>query len=103
MIAVDCADVLPIQHELLVYVSDEIEAIPVIKHHKFILSPIESDGNVDPQHVSSSIKKYLDCIGEGNNFDIINSSGNILIKSVNGKKIDKDMPSVKTVGTCCGL
>ena len=30
------------QFELLVYVSDNVKAVPMIKHSEFILSPIES-------------------------------------------------------------
>ena len=103
MITVDCSEVLPIKHELLIYVSDEIGAIPVVKHHEFILSPVEDDDTIDTSHVTTSIKEYLDSIGEGQNFGVISKSENITIKSINGKKINKSIQPVRSLRTCCGL
>jgi len=103
MITVDCSEVLPIKQELLIYVSDEIGAIPVVKHHEFILSPVEDDGTIDTSHVTMSIKKYLDSIGEDQNFGVISKSENITIKSINGKKINKSIQPVHSLRTCCGL
>jgi len=55
MITVNCNDVLSIQHELLIFVSDEIGAIPIVKHYEFVLSPIEDD-KIDSKQVITSIK-----------------------------------------------
>ena len=103
MITVDCKDVLPIQHELSVHVADRIEAIPAIKHNEFILSPIEHEDQIECEQVTRTIKEYLDSIGEGSNFTIITDSKKVLIKSINGKKINRITPSVKSMRTCCGL
>lgn len=103
MITVNCNDVLPIQHELLVYVSDEIGAIPAVKHHEFVLSPIEDDDKIDSKQVITSIKEYLDSIGEANNFGVVANSDTILIKSISGKKINKVIPPVRSICSCCGL
>lgn len=103
MITVDCKDVLPIQHELLVHVADHVEAIPAIKHSEFVLSPIEHEDEIDNMKVTKTIRDYLDSIGEGNNFTVIANSNKVLIKSINGKKINRISPPVKTVRTCCGL
>jgi len=103
MIVVDCKDVLPIQHELLVHVADHVEAIPVIKHNEFILSPIENEDKIEYEQVKKTIREYLDSIGEGNNFTVITDSKKILIKSINGKKINRTSPPVRTMRTCCGL
>ena len=103
MITVYCKDVLPIQHELLVHVADNVEAIPVVKHDEFILSPIEHDDKIDNNQVTNTIKEYLDSIGEGNNFTVISHSNKVLIKSINGKKINKITPPVKSMRTCCGI
>ena len=103
MITVNCKDILPIQHELLVYVADQIGAIPAVKHHEFVLSPIEQDDEIDKEEVSISIKEYLDSIGEKNNFNLIANSNTILIKSISGKKINKIIQPVKTLRTCCGF
>jgi len=103
MIVVDCKDVLPIQHELLVHVADNVEAIPAIKHNEFILSPIENEDKIEYEQVKKTIREYLDSIGEGNNFTVITDSKKVLIKSINGKKINRISPPVRTMRTCCGL
>ncbi len=103
MITVNCEDVLPIQHQLLVHVADNVGAIPAIKHSEFILSPIEHDEKIDNTKVTNSIQEYLDSIGEGKNFMIIGDSTKVHIKSINGKKINKITPPVRTIRTCCGL
>lgn len=103
MIIVNCKDVLPIQHQLLVHVADQVGAIPAIKHSEFILSPIEHDENIDNIQVKKSIENYLLSIGEANNFRVINDSTKVHIKSINGKKINKSSPPVRTLRTCCGL
>ncbi len=103
MIVVNCKDVLPIQHELLVHVADNVEAIPAIKNNEFILSPIEHDDKIDNGQVTKTIQEYLDSIGEGSNFTVITDSNKVLIKSINGKKINRITPPVKTMRTCCGL
>ena len=38
MLTVDCKDVLAIQNELVVYVADQVAAIPTLKNHQFTLS-----------------------------------------------------------------
>ena len=56
MITVNCSEVLPIQQELLIYVSDDIGAIPTMKRHEFVLSPIENDETIDQVEVTTSIR-----------------------------------------------
>ena len=103
MIVVNCKDVLPIQHELLVHVADHIEAIPAIKHSEFILSPIDNDDTIDDRKVTAEIQNYLTSIGEASNFSVITESKKIFIKSINGKKINRITPAVKSMRTCCGI
>ena len=103
MIVVNCKDVLPIQHELLVHVADNVEAIPAIKHSEFILSPIEHDDKIDDKQVSAVIQNYLESIGEASNFAVFTDSKKIFIKSINGKKINRVSPPVRTMRTCCGI
>ncbi len=103
MIIVNCKDVLPIQHELLVHVADHVEAIPAIKHSEFILSPIEHEDEIDNMKVTKAIRDYLDSIGEGNNFTVIAKSNKVFIKSINGKKINRIPPPVKIMRSCCWL
>lgn len=90
MITVDCRDVEPIKHELLVYVSDQVGAIPAIKSHEFVLSPIEENDTIDVSEVITSIKEFLDSIGEIRNFAVISQNDCIVIKSISGKQIERE-------------
>lgn len=103
MIRVDCKEVLPIKHELLVYVADDLGAFPALKQNEFVLTPIEHDEKIDSHKVTDSIQNYLNSIGEGKNFEIFCQSDKVEIKSISGKKINRVTPPVKTLGTCCGL
>ena len=40
MITVDCRDVESVLHELAIYVSDQVAAVPAMKLHQFVLAPI---------------------------------------------------------------
>jgi hypothetical protein len=105
MITVDCRDVEPIKQELLVYVSDQVGAVPTIKLHDFTLSPIEEDEKIDKLVVITSIKEFLDSIGEGRNFAVISNSDVILIKSISGKTIEREPQPNAHMFSCthCGF
>lgn len=105
MLTVDCKDVLAIQNELLVYVSDQVAAIPTLKNHQFTLSTLEDDEIIDTSVVISSIKEFLDSIGEGHNFAVISRNEVIVIQSVSGKTIERDPPPPQGMFSCthCGF
>ena len=89
MITIDCRDVEPILNELAIYVSDQIAAIPAIKLHKFVLAPIVDDEPINQDEVITSIKEFLESIGEKRNFGVISDNNNITIRSISGKKIER--------------
>ncbi len=89
MLTIDCHEVEPIKNELLVYVSDQVAAIPTLKQHEFTLSPVEEHEIIDKKVVITAIKEFLDSIGETRNFAVISNSDIILIKSISGKSIQK--------------
>lgn len=105
MLTVDCRDVLAIQNELLVHVSDQVAAIPTLKNHQFVLSTFDDDEIIDPSVVISSIKEFLDSIGEGNNFAVVSRNEVITIQSISGKIIERDVSSPQDMFTCthCGF
>lgn len=105
MITVDCREVESIKNEMLVYVSDQVAAIPAIKLHEFMLSPIEDGDIVDQTEVITSIKEFLDSIGEAKNFAVISRESVILIKSITGKTIERDAPPPSQMFSCshCGF
>ena len=104
MIIVDCKDVESILHELAIYVSDQVEAVPAMKFHKFVLAPIMDDEEVNRDEVITSIKEFLESIGEKHNFGVISNGDNVVIKSISGKKIERNAKSVGEMFSCahCG-
>ncbi len=105
MITIDCRDVESIKNELLVYVSDQVAAIPALKLHEFMLSPIEDDDVIDKTEVITVIKEFLDSIGEGRNFAVISREDVILIKSIYGKTIKREQKAPARMFSCphCGF
>ena len=104
MITVDCNDVESILHELAIYVSDQVAAVPAMKLHKFVLAPIMDDEEVNRDEVITSIKEFLESIGEKHNFGVISNGDNVVIKSISGKKIERNAKSVGEMFSCahCG-
>jgi len=105
MLTVDCADVISIQNELVVYVADKVEAIPTLKNHQFTLSTLD-DEIIDVELVISAIKEYFDFINEGSNFAVISNKEIIHIKSVTGKVLQrKSEPQQSQLFSCthCGF
>ena len=105
MLTIDCREVESIKHELLVYVADQVGAIPAVKLHEFMLSPVDDEEPIDKTIVITSIKEYLDSIGEGRNFAVISTENIILIKSISGKTIEREPTVPKTMFSCthCGF
>jgi len=104
VITVDCNDVEPILHELAIYVSDQVAAVPAMKFHKFVLAPIMDDEEVNRDEVITSVKEFLESIGEKHNFGVISNGDNVVIKSISGKKIERNAKSVGEMFSCahCG-
>ena len=104
MITVDCNDVESILHELAIYVSDQVAAVPVMKFHKFVLAPIMDDEEVNRDEVITSVKEFLESIGEKHNFGVISNGDNVVIKSISGKKIERSAKPAGEMFSCahCG-
>lgn len=104
LIIVDCRDVEAIKNELVVYVSDQIGAVPSLKLHEFILSPINENDTMDQSKVITSIKEFLDSIGELRNFAVISRGNTISITSISGKPIDRIAKPTSQMFSCahCG-
>ncbi len=105
MLTIDCKDVLSIKNELVVYVSDQVAAIPTLKNHQFILSAFDDDEIIDASTVITAIKEFLDSIGESRNFAVISNEKTISITSISGKIIERDSPQQPEMFTCthCGF
>ncbi|MCH7966527.1 MAG: C2H2-type zinc finger protein [Thaumarchaeota archaeon] len=105
MITIDCKDVLSIKNELIIYVSDQAAAIPTLNHHQFSLSTFDDDEVIDTNRVITSIKEFLDSIGEGHNFAVISKNEIIIIKSITGKIIERSTVTQSDMFSCthCGF
>ena len=105
MLTVDCRDVLSIQNELVVYVSDGVAAIPTLKNHQFTLSNLDDDESIDVDAVISVIREFLDSIGEGSNFAVISTRDVVTIKSISGKTIENESSPQPEMFSCthCGF
>ena len=93
VLIIDCRDILTIKNELLVYVSDQLGAIPTLKNKQFTLSAFDDDEIIDAGNAISAIKEFLDSIGENNNFAVISNKEIISITSISGKIIERDAPT----------
>ena len=104
MITIDCRDVESILHELAIYVSDQVAAMPAMKLHQFVLAPIMDDEPVDQTEVIMSIKEFLESIGENRNFGVIANGDVVTIKSLFGKKIERVAKPAGEMFSCthCG-
>lgn len=105
MLTIDCREIESIKHDLLVYVSDQVGAIPALKAHEFMLSPLMDEQTIDKNEVIASIREFLDSIGEGRNFAVFSNSDIIFVKSINGKIIDRESQSPAQMFSCmhCGF
>ncbi len=89
MITVDCREAEHLKHDLAVFVSDWIGAIPSIKLHEFMLSPLENE-RLDSDSVIKAIKEFFASIGETANYGVLTKNDLIFIKSIH------EGPSQKT-------
>ncbi len=92
MLTIDCKDVVSVKNDLLVYVADQVAAIPTLKNHQFTLSSFDDDEIIDITAVISAIKEFLDSIDEGKNFAVISNNDVINITSISGKIIENTAP-----------
>ena len=104
MLTIDCKDVASIKSELVVYVSDQVAAIPTLKINEFMLSTLD-DQIIDKNMVITAIKEFLESIGEGRNFAVISNNNVISIKSISGKIIERDPIPSSDMFSCthCGF
>lgn len=104
MLTIDCRDVESIKSELVVYVSDQVAAIPTLKIHGFMLSLL-NDEKIDKIMVITAIKEFLESIGEGRNFAVISNNDVISIKSISGKVIQRNSNLTSELFSCthCGF
>jgi hypothetical protein len=75
--------------ELAVHVSEQVEAIPMLKNHEFVLTSLD-DEQIEPDKVVESVKGFLKSLKQENNFAVTASNQTVLITSLNGQKLKRD-------------
>jgi len=105
MLTIDCKDVISIKNELLVYVADQVAAIPTLKNNQFTLSTLDDDEIIDTNLVISAIKEFLDSIDEGRNFAVITNNNMVKITSISGRIIERNNSTPSEMFSCthCGF
>jgi len=105
MLTIDCKDVVSVKNELLVYVADQVAAIPTLKNNQFTLSTLDDDEILDTDLVISAIKEFLDSIDEGKNFAVITNNNMIKVTSISGKVIERNNQTPSEMFSCphCGF
>ncbi|MDE1765331.1 MAG: C2H2-type zinc finger protein [Thaumarchaeota archaeon] len=87
MITVNCREVPSIKSPLAIYTSDKVGAVPALKLHEFVLSPIE-DEEIDATNVITAIKMFLASIGRERHFAVIQKNMVVTVVSLDGYKLE---------------
>jgi len=102
VITIDCREIESYKHELAVFVADWIGAIPTMKLHEFVLSPIE-DEHLDTKKIVKGIKEFFASLGETANFVVLPKDEIVLIKSLSDRTFVREkQPESPFTCTHCG-
>lgn len=102
MITIDCREIESYKHEMAVFVADWIGAIPTMKLHEFMLSPID-DESLDTEKIVRGVKEFFASLGETANFAVLQKDDLILIKSLTDRTFVKEkQPESMFSCTHCG-
>lgn len=102
MITIDCREAEHLKHDLAVFVSDWTGAIPSMKLHEFMLSPLEGE-RLDNEGIVKAIKEFFASIGETANYGVLAKDSLILIKYLRGTPPEKARPTESMFAcTHCG-
>ena len=95
MITIDCKNALAIKDKLLVYVADKLEALPILKSEKFLLTPIDDSQSIDKSLVLSAITEFLASVNLSENFQIIPKGDDIKIEPLEGKDMKEKLAKLE--------
>ena len=88
MITIDCREAEHLKHDMAVFVSDWLGAIPTMKIHEFMLSPL-NDEQIELEKTIKAVKEFFASIGETANYGVLPKNNVILIKSLHDKPLQK--------------
>ena len=102
MITIDCREIESYKHELAVFVADWVGAIPTMKLHEFVLSPID-DEYLDIGKIVKGIKEFFASLGETANFGVLPKDDLITVKALSERTFVKEkQPESMFTCTHCG-
>ncbi|MCE9651653.1 MAG: C2H2-type zinc finger protein [Nitrosarchaeum sp.] len=91
MITIDCSRTLAIKDQLLVYVADKLEVLPILQSDKFTLTQIYDAQIINKSDVLSAIIEFLESVNLKNSFQIIPKVDNIIIDPLEGKDMKENL------------
>lgn len=95
MITVDCSNALSIKDQILEYVADKLEALPILKKDKFVLDPLNDDQEIDKLDVVSAIAEFLESVDLKDNFQIIPKGDDIQLEPI-GDDLKEKLEKIST-------
>ena len=87
MIVVKCNDVKAVMSKLAVHVAEQVEAVPMLKIHEFVLTSLE-DKEIAISKVIESIKGFLKLLNKESDFAVTAVNQTVSITSLNGKALE---------------
>lgn len=90
MISIDCKNALAIKEKLLVFVSDRLEVVPILKSEKIFLTKID-DSEIEKSQVLSAIKEFLKSVELEEFFQVIPKGDDIKIEPLEGKDMKEKL------------
>jgi len=87
LIVVKCNDVESVMSKLAVHVAEQVEAVPMLKIHEFVLTPLE-DEEIAISKVIDSIKSFLKLLNKESDFAVTAINQTVSITSLNGKTLE---------------
>jgi len=93
MISIDCKNALAIKEKLLVYVSDKLEVVPILKSDKFLITTID-DSEIERSEVLSAINEFFKSVELDGFFQVITKGNDIKIEPLEGKNMKEKLASI---------
>lgn len=96
MISIDCKNALAIKEKLLVFVSDKLEAIPILQSERIFLTKMD-DSEIEKSQVLSAINEFLKSVELEEFFQVLSNGDNIKVQPLERKDMKEKLS--KLAGT----
>ena len=96
MISIDCSHALSIKDNLLVFVADKLEALPILKSDQFYLDSVDN-AEIDKIDVISAIEEFLDSVDLRKSFHIVPKGDTIVIEPLDDASMKEKLEDISDV------